>query len=163
MIVASASLPAVCNGSRGVSDYLRSHGLFADSCHRVKPIRQTRAKLRTGHQPRLYGISHQWLHRPRKRLRSGLGHTGRSARSAGPIVGLARDGGELPSASTGQPSARTDSTPQGASVYVAGKGKYCKENAVSGYLDCFYASLDACEKHNKSANVRCIPNPNSGT
>jgi len=73
------------------------------------------------------------------------------------------DGGELPSASTGQPSARTESTPQSPSGYVAGKGKYCKENAVSGYLDCFYASLDACEKHNKSANVRCIPNPNSGT
>jgi hypothetical protein len=34
----------------------------------------------------------------------------------------------------------------GNSVYVAGKGKYCKETAVSGYLDCFYASLDACEK-----------------
>ena len=29
-----------------------------------------------------YGISHQWLHRPRKRLRPVLGHTGRSARSA---------------------------------------------------------------------------------
>ena len=38
-----------------------------------------------------YGISHQWLHRPRKRLRSALGHTGRSARSAGPIVGLAQE------------------------------------------------------------------------
>jgi hypothetical protein len=33
---------------------------------------------------------------------------------------------------------------------------------VSGYLDCFYASLDACEKHNKS-NLRCVANPNSGT
>ena len=28
----------------------------------------------------------------------------------------------------------------GTSVYIAGKGKYCKETAVSGYLDCFYAS-----------------------
>jgi len=52
----------------------------------------------------------------------------------------------------------------GTSVYVAGKGKYCKETAVSGYLDCFYASLDACEKHhNKSTNLRCVANPNSGT
>ena len=51
----------------------------------------------------------------------------------------------------------------GNSVYVAGKGKYCKETAVSGYLDCFYASLDACEKHNKSTNLRCVANPNSGT
>jgi hypothetical protein len=49
------------------------------------------------------------------------------------------------------------------SVYVAGKGKYCKETAVNGYLDCFYASLDACQKHNKSTNLRCIANPNSGT
>jgi hypothetical protein len=51
----------------------------------------------------------------------------------------------------------------GNSVYVAGKAKYCKETAVSGYLDCFYANLDACEKHNKSTNVRCVSNPNSGT
>jgi len=49
------------------------------------------------------------------------------------------------------------------SVYVAGKGKYCKETAASGYLDCFYASLDACQKHNKSPNLRCVANPNSGT
>jgi len=71
------------------------------------------------------------------------------------------DGGELPSATTARP--RADGTSQSASVYVAGKGKYCKKSAVSSYLDCFYASIDACEKHNKSANVRCIANPNSGT
>ena len=68
-------------------------------------------------------------------------------------------GSELPSTPTAQPPA----TSQGASVYVAGKGKYCKETAVRGYLDCFYASLDACQKSNKSANTRCVPNPNSGT
>jgi hypothetical protein len=68
-------------------------------------------------------------------------------------------GGELASAPTAQPAA----TSQRASVYVAGKGKYCRETAVRGYLDCFYASLDACQKHNKSANARCVPNPNSGT
>ena len=56
-------------------------------------------------------------------------------------------------------NARADDT----SVYVAGKAKYCKETAVSGYLDCFYANLDACEKHNKSTNLRCVANPNSGT
>jgi hypothetical protein len=72
-------------------------------------------------------------------------------------------GGELASAPTAQPSAPASSTSQGASVYVAGKGKYCKETGVSGYLDCFYASLDACQKHNKSPNTRCVPNPNSGT
>ena len=68
-------------------------------------------------------------------------------------------GGEHASAPAGQPLA----TSQGASVYVAGKGKYCRETAARGYLDCFYASLDACQKHNKSATARCVPNPNSGT
>jgi hypothetical protein len=60
-------------------------------------------------------------------------------------------------------NAAAESKLQNTSVYVAGKGKYCKEKAVSGYLDCFYASLDACEKHNKSANLKCVANPNSGT
>ena len=58
--------------------------------------------------------------------------------------------------------ARADDT-QGTSVYVAGKGKYCKETSMSGYLDCFYASVEACQKHNKSTNIRCVANPNSGT
>ncbi len=40
-------------------------------------------------------------------------------------------------------------------VYVAGKARYCKETPVSGYLGCFYASLDACEKQNKAAILRC--------
>ena len=52
-------------------------------------------------------------------------------------------GDALPSAPTAQPPARASSTSQGVSRYVAGKGKYCKETGVSGYLDCFYASLDA--------------------
>ena len=60
-------------------------------------------------------------------------------------------------------NARTDITSQSTSVYVAGKAKYCKETAVSGYLDCFYSSPDACQKHNKSANLWCVANPNSGT
>ena len=59
--------------------------------------------------------------------------------------------------------ARADSISQSTSVYVAGKAKYCKETAVSGYLDCFYSSPDACQKHNKSANLRCVANPNSGS
>ena len=72
------------------------------------------------------------------------------------VPSTAGDGDEL--ASVPQPAA-----PTGPSVYVAGKGKYCKEIGVSRYLDCFYASLDACQKHNKSPNTRCVPNPNSGT
>src|ERR1700745_451042 len=58
--------------------------------------------------------------------------------------------------------ARADSIAQSTFVYVAGKGKYCKETVVSGYLDCFYASMDACQKGNKSGNFRCGPNQNSG-
>jgi hypothetical protein len=68
--------------------------------------------------------------------------------------------GEVPGAPNPQLSERNDGTSQSASVYVAGRGKYCKENALSTNLDCFYASIDACEKHNKSANVRCVANPN---
>jgi hypothetical protein len=73
------------------------------------------------------------------------------------------DGGELPSAPTAKPAACPSNTSQSASPKIAGKGKYCKETGVRGYLDCFYTSLDACQKHNKSANVRCVLNPNSGT
>jgi hypothetical protein len=57
----------------------------------------------------------------------------------------------------------TNAHADGTSVYIAGKGKYCKESAVKGYLDCFYASLDACQKRNKSADLKCVANPNSGT
>ena len=57
----------------------------------------------------------------------------------------------------------TNAHADGTSVYVAGKGKYCKESAVKGYLDCFYASLDACQKRNKSADLKCVANPNPGT
>ena len=59
--------------------------------------------------------------------------------------------------------ARADGTSQNTAVYVAGKAKYYKETAVSGYLDCFYSSPDACQKHNRSANLRCVANPHSGT
>jgi hypothetical protein len=57
----------------------------------------------------------------------------------------------------------TNAHADGTSVYIAGRGKYCKETAVSGYLDCFFASLDACQKRNKSANLKCVANSNSGT
>jgi hypothetical protein len=57
----------------------------------------------------------------------------------------------------------TNAHADGTSVYIAGKGKYCKEGSVKRYLDCFYASLDACQKHNNSADLKCVANPNSGT
>jgi len=52
-------------------------------------------------------------------------------------------------------SARADSA-----AHVAGKGKYCKEKQLNGYLDCFFTSLDACQRRNKSTDVRCVANPN---
>jgi hypothetical protein len=57
----------------------------------------------------------------------------------------------------------TNAHADGTSVYVAGKGKYCKESVVKGYLDCFYASLDACQKRSRSTDLKCVVNPNSGT
>ena len=70
---------------------------------------------------------------------------------------------ELPPAPTAPGPEPAGNTSQSASPKVAGKGKYCKETGTGGDLDCFYASLDACQKHNKSATARCVPNPNSGT
>ena len=58
--------------------------------------------------------------------------------------------------------ANAQTTSKNTSVYVAGKGKYCKESRA-GSLDCFYASLDACQRHNNSNNLPCVLNPNSGT
>jgi hypothetical protein len=86
-----------------------------------------------------------------------------TAPRAPPVEQAKPNEGELSSAPKAQQPARASNTSQSASVKVAGKGKYCKETRVSGYLDCFYASLDACQKHNKSTNARCVPNPNSGT
>jgi hypothetical protein len=51
-------------------------------------------------------------------------------------------------------SARADSA-----AHVAGKGKYCKERQPKGYLDCFFTSLDACQRRNKT-DARCVANPN---
>jgi hypothetical protein len=59
-------------------------------------------------------------------------------------------------------NAQTNGTTKNNSIYVAGKGKYCKESRA-GSLDCFYASLDACQRHNNLNNLPCVPNPNSGT
>src|ERR1700720_1155914 len=59
-------------------------------------------------------------------------------------------------------NAQTNGTSKNTSTYVAGKGKYCKESRADS-LDCFYASLDACQRHNNSSNLPCVPNRNSGT
>lgn len=48
-------------------------------------------------------------------------------------------------------------------AHVTGKGKFCKPTTANGTLNCFYMSMKACEQHNKSNNLRCVENPNSGT
>jgi hypothetical protein len=73
--------------------------------------------------------------------------------------GTSTTSGERPTAPTARAPGRASNTSQSTSVNVAGRGKYCKETGVSGDLDCFYASSDACQKHNNSANARCVPNP----
>jgi hypothetical protein len=60
-------------------------------------------------------------------------------------------GSEDQSAATGKPK------------HVVGRAKYCKETSANGALDCFYASMDACKKHNKSNSLQCVTNPSRGT
>jgi hypothetical protein len=68
--------------------------------------------------------------------------------------------GSRPTAPSGTES---ESAATGSRAHVAGRGKYCKVTSANGTLDCFYASMDACQKHSKSDNLRCVTNPNRGT
>jgi hypothetical protein len=102
-----------------------------------------------------------------RRVKPNEGTQSQEQSTAAAVPRVEESKSEAPSSTGGElviaPPAQLPATSQGSSVYIAGKGKYCKEAGVSGYLDCFYASLDACQKHNKSPNTRCVPNPNSGT
>jgi hypothetical protein len=60
-------------------------------------------------------------------------------------------GSEAPAAASGQ------------HARVVGHGKFCRPMAANGALDCRYASMDACTKHNKSSNLKCVANPRLGT
>ena len=51
----------------------------------------------------------------------------------------------------------------GQHARVVGHGKFCKPTSGNGTLDCRYASMDACAKHNKSSNLKCVANPKLGT
>jgi hypothetical protein len=46
---------------------------------------------------------------------------------------------------------------------VVGHGKFCKPTSANGALSCHYASMSACEKHNKSSSLKCVANPKLGT
>ena len=51
----------------------------------------------------------------------------------------------------------------GSGVRVRGTGKFCKEMSASGPLDCVYASMSDCKKHNTANNLECVANPALGT
>jgi hypothetical protein len=59
-------------------------------------------------------------------------------------------GAESQTAATGQPAR------------VSGRGKFCSETTNQA-LNCKFATMSACEKQNKSQNLRCVANPNLGT
>jgi hypothetical protein len=59
--------------------------------------------------------------------------------------------------------AEASSAAASKSARVSGSGKFCKPRSANGRLDCHYASLSACQKHNKSSSLRCVTNPNLGT
>jgi hypothetical protein len=46
---------------------------------------------------------------------------------------------------------------------ISGTGKFCKPRSANGRLDCRYASMSACQKHNSSNNLHCVANPKTGT
>ena len=100
-----------------------------------------------------------------RRLKSDDGAQSQQEFTAGTAAPLKEPKHEVPSTDSAElhnvPTAQPSAASQVDTVYVAGKGKYCKQSEVRGYLDCFYASVDTCQKSNK--NARCVPNPNSGT
>jgi hypothetical protein len=51
----------------------------------------------------------------------------------------------------------------GQRAQIVGHGKFCKPVAGNGALNCRYASMNACAKHNKSGNLKCVANPRLGT
>lgn len=45
---------------------------------------------------------------------------------------------------------------------VSGSGEFCRSTAANGRLNCSYATLSACRKHNKTSSLHCVANPNNG-
>jgi hypothetical protein len=59
--------------------------------------------------------------------------------------------------------AEASSAATGHHARAAGRGKFCIPTSANGPLNCRYASMSACEAHNKSSNLKCVANPRSGT
>jgi hypothetical protein len=70
----------------------------------------------------------------------------------------------MPKASGSQSSGTTG---QGSSTMgkqtATGTGKFCVEVSKGGSLNCKFASMADCEKEAQVQNLKCAPNPNSGT
>ncbi len=62
---------------------------------------------------------------------------------------------------TVQSGAQAPSTAANRHARVTGTGKFSRPSAANGRLSCHYASMNACEKHNKSSNLKCVANPRS--
>lgn len=67
--------------------------------------------------------------------------------------------GVLPTKPSGAEAPRTAARTHSR---IAGGGKYCKRDHAGGPLHCLYASMTACQKHNKASGFRCMANPKSG-
>lgn len=62
------------------------------------------------------------------------------------------------SRATAPSGAENRETAAGAAERVTGRGKFCKQTSPNS-LSCAYASMTACEKHNKSDRLHCVTNP----
>ena len=93
------------------------------------------------------------------------GATTASAQNATPTTKVAPSPSNInKSNSPGKPSgSEASSAAADRSARVSGAGKFCKPRSANGRLDCRYASMTACEKHNKSSSLHCVANPNLGT
>lgn len=65
--------------------------------------------------------------------------------------------GDRPTTPSG---AESQATATGAHRQVMGSKKYCSVLSGKGKLNCVFASLDSCKKHNKSSALDCVTNPN---
>lgn len=92
------------------------------------------------------------------------GVTTASAQNATPTTKVAPSPSNInKSNSSGKPSgSEASSAAASHSARVSGAGKFCRPKAANR-LDCRYASITACQKHNKSNSLHCVSNPNLGT
>lgn len=65
--------------------------------------------------------------------------------------------GDRPTTPSG---AESQATATGAPRHVMGSKKYCSVLSGQDSLNCVFASLDSCKKHNKSSALHCVTNPN---